>query len=246
MIPIYVCEDEAAIRRVVVEEIRTCVLIQNMDMAVVCETPDPKELLVACRAAETRGVYFLDVDLKNEAFNGFELAKAIRQSDPRGYIIFVTTHGELSFETFRYRLEAMDYIIKDNMDTVRVRIRECLSSVQERIRQERLDESEFYTIKVFDTIHNIPMRQILYFETSPQKHRIVVHTDTEIVEFFGNLQTIEDAIGANFLRTHRSFLVNKARIHAINLKEDCVELANGETCPLSRKVKKNLRAQGGE
>lgn len=48
--------------------------------------------------------------------NGFELAQEIRKFDPRGFIIFITTHAELSYMTFTYKVEALDYIIKDDID----------------------------------------------------------------------------------------------------------------------------------
>lgn len=240
MIPVYICEDEAAIRATLEKEICDYIMIQNHDMELVCATQDPKKLLDACKQNSASGIYFLDIDLGLEGFTGFDLAREIRNSDARGAIVFVTTHGELSMETFRYRLEAMDYILKDNMETMRSRIRECIDSVQQRILQESLAKSEYYTVKVFDTIHNIPISQILYFETSPQKHRICLHATQEILEFFGNLQTIEDTIGSGFFRCHRSFLVNREKIRAIHLKSSEVELVNGQRCPLARRAKKEL------
>ena len=48
---------------------------------------------------------------------------------------------------------------------------------------------------------------------------------------------IAEELGENFWRCHRSFLVNRSRIRAVHLKEQLVELDNGETCLLSRKAK---------
>ena len=44
---------------------------------------------------------------------GLTLAQEIRKYDPRGFIIFVTTHSEMSYMTFIYKLEALDFILKD-------------------------------------------------------------------------------------------------------------------------------------
>ena len=44
-------------------------------------------------------------------------------------------------------------------------------------------------------------------------------------------------MGEEFWRCHRSFLVNRSRIRTVHLKEQTVELDNGETCLLSRKAK---------
>ncbi|MDY4306465.1 hypothetical protein SNF32_00085 [Enterococcus mundtii] len=43
-----------------------------------------------------------------------ELGKQIRQYDPTAKIIFVTTYTDFVYLTFLYKVEALDYIIKDN------------------------------------------------------------------------------------------------------------------------------------
>lgn len=240
MIPIYLCEDEAPIRAYLKKEIEDYIMIQNHDMKILCETADPKKIIDCCRAADPGGIYFLDINLGMEAFNGFDLAAKIRYLDSRAVLIFVTTHGELSMETFRYRLEAMDYILKDDPSELQMRIRACIDNVQERLLRENALQSEYYTVKIYDTIHNLPVSQILYFETSPQKHKIILHAAQEIIEFFGSIQAIEETIGDGFFRCHRAYLVNRDYIRAIHLKENMIELTNGESCPLSRKAKKKI------
>ena len=59
------------------------------------------------------GIYFLDIDLKTD-MTGLTLAQEIRKYDPRGFIIFITTHSEMSYMTFIYKLEALDFILKDD------------------------------------------------------------------------------------------------------------------------------------
>ena len=240
MIPVYLCEDEEAIARSLLHEIRQAIMIEEYDMQIVYAGASPSELLQAGREQAAPGIYFLDVDLGAEAMNGFELAKAIRRHDTRGTLIFVTTHGEMSMEAFKYRLEVMDYIIKDDMDTIRQRIRECLTSVRQRMLAENMKTSGYYTVKIFDRIYTIPEEDILYIETSHQKHRLCLHSRQQTLEFFGNLQTVEAELGAGFFRCHRSCLVNRAHIRIVHLKENEIELLNGLRCPLSRTAKKAL------
>ncbi|WP_241960035.1 PfkB family carbohydrate kinase, partial [Staphylococcus gallinarum] len=42
-----------------------------------------------------------------------KLASEIRKHDPVGNIIFVTSHSELTYLTFVYKVAAMDFIFKD-------------------------------------------------------------------------------------------------------------------------------------
>lgn len=237
MIPIYICEDQPAMREAITRHVENSLLIESLHMRLALATADPAALLDAMGG--DRGVYLLDVDLGSD-MDGFALAQRIRGIDPRGYIVFITTHGELSHETFRYKIEAMDFILKDDPQILGERILECLQRVSQLMQQERFDQSKYYTVKVFDTVYNIPLRKILFFETSSQKHKVILHTDTERLEFFESLQAIEERIGSGFIRTHRSCLVNRMRIRAIRLKDDCVELDSGDVCPLSRKAKKGI------
>ena len=112
MIPIYLCDDEPAVRRGIRTELEKEILISGYDMEVVCDTGDPEELLDAVRRNGKRGIYFLDVDLKDGRYTGFTLGQEVRKEDPRGFLVYVTAFGELAFETFRYKLEALDYIVK--------------------------------------------------------------------------------------------------------------------------------------
>ncbi len=131
MLNIFVCEDDTIQRQTIVQIIQNTVLIEELDMQLVLDTKDPYVLLEKVRASHNTGIYFLDIDLGSN-MNGLKLAQQIRLSDPRGFIIFITAHSELSFMTFQYRVEAMDFILKDNPAETKVKIRECLLNAIER------------------------------------------------------------------------------------------------------------------
>ena len=49
------------------------------------------------------GCYFLDIQLEVD-INGIKLGSEIRKYDPIGNIIFVTSHSELTYLTFVYKV----------------------------------------------------------------------------------------------------------------------------------------------
>ena len=55
--------------------------MENYDMSVVCAASTAQELLDTARGSR-RGVYFLDVDLKDGAWDGFALGQELRRRDP--------------------------------------------------------------------------------------------------------------------------------------------------------------------
>jgi ABC-2 type transport system permease protein len=64
VLTIYLCEDEEDIRQVQRECLEKQILIQGYDMEVALCSGRPGEILEAVKAAPGRGIYFLDVELK--------------------------------------------------------------------------------------------------------------------------------------------------------------------------------------
>lgn len=118
MLKVYICEDNKDHRENFKRIIDNILVIENYDMKLELATANPKDILDNIKESDGASVYFLDVDLKSD-INGIQLAEKIREYDPSGFIIFITTHAEMSYLTFMYKIEAMDYIIKDNYINIR-------------------------------------------------------------------------------------------------------------------------------
>lgn len=241
MIPVYICDDEQAISRRLKKIISDQIMILNSDMGPVQTADCPAGLLELQQQNMVPAIYFLDIDFPGQ-ISGLELAQKLRRYDPRGFIVFITAHGDLAFETFRLRLEAMDYIVKGDYDAMSVRVRACLTSIQDRLRDEPSGQGRYCTLKLFDTIRHIPIEDILYFEALGYKHTLRLHLVNELLEFNSSLDHFGEQLGDGFWRCHRGFLVNREHIRTVHLKEQIVELDTGEECPLSRKAKAEYRA----
>ena len=241
MIPVYICDDEQAISQRLKKIILDQIMILNSDMGPVQTADCPAGLLELQQQNMVPAIYFLDIDFPGQ-ISGLELAQKLRRYDPRGFIVFITAHGDLAFETFRLRLEAMDYIVKGDYDAMSVRVRDCLTSIQDRLRDEPSGQGRYCTLKLFDTIRHIPIEDILYFEALGYKHTLRLHLVIELLEFNSSLEHFGEQLGDGFWRCHRGFLVNRERIRTVHLKEQIVELNTGEECPLSRKAKAEYRA----
>ena len=240
MIPIYLCDDEPAVRRGIRTELEKEILISGYDMEVVCDTGDPEELLDAVRRNGKRGIYFLDVDLKDGRYTGFTLGQEVRKEDPRGFLVYVTAFGELAFETFRYKLEALDYIVKADPEEMFRGIRRCLNVITERVQNEQGEERPYFTVKFMDTVRHIPVDDILYFETGGKSHRIILHGKKGNMDFTGSICDLQKSLGGQFLRVHRAYLANVRHIRELDIRDKKVVFTHGEECLFSRKVKNDL------
>ena len=239
MLNIFVCEDNDVQRQAIVQIIQNTVLIEELDMQLVMETGNPYELLDEIRNSQNTGVYFLDIDL-NSDMNGMKLAQQIRLFDPRGFIIFITAHSELSFMTFQYRVEAMDFVLKDNPAELKVKIRECLLNAMERYTLQTNKTHKVYTIETCGRKISVDYDDIFFFETSANIHKVILHAKDRQIEFSGTIKELAATLGGDFVRCHRSFLVNKKNIKELDAKNRIVYFAGGETCLMSTRMMRGL------
>lgn len=239
MLNIFVCEDNSVQRRTIVHTIQNTVLIEELDMQLVLDTEDPYALLEKVKTDRNTGIYFLDIDL-NCNMNGLKLAQQIRLFDPRGFIIFITAHSELSYMTFQYRVEAMDFVLKDNPAEAEVKIRECLLKAMERYTLQTNRTHKVYTIETGGRKISVDYEDILFFETSCNIHKVILHAKDRQIEFSCTIKELTGILGDDFVRCHRSFLANRNNIKEVDAKNRMIYFTNGETCLMSTRMMRGL------
>ncbi|WP_165755629.1 LytR/AlgR family response regulator transcription factor [Ruminiclostridium hungatei] len=229
MLPIIICEDNRIQREKIKELIKQIIAKEDYRFEVVLSTDDPGIVLNLVNSQEDfKGIYFLDVDLHNE-INGIKLAEIIRKKDFSGHIIFITTHSEMSYLTFKYKVEALDYILKDNFDSIRSKLAECLAYIHENYNSLGQKQSVL-TLKQDEMVINIPFDNIMFIEASPNAHKVIVHEENRHTEVYGALNELESKLDENFYRCHRAYLVNRPKIREINKKDRIIYMQNGEEC----------------
>lgn len=239
MLSIVICEDNETQRKRITKFIEDSIMIENLDMEIALSTGRPEETIEYLKKNEISGLYFLDVDL-NSDMNGIKLAEIIREYDPRGFIVFVTTHAEMSYLTFMYKVEAMDYIIKDKPETVKERIHECILNANKKYSSKATELQKNFTIKADDKIINIEYNKILFFETSDIIHKVLLHAVDRQIEFYAKMKDIEVKLDDRFYRCHRSFLVNKDNIKEIDKNNRVVYMINGQECLVATRLLRGL------
>lgn len=237
MLKVYICEDNDMQRERMSTFVDDILGEEDLDMEKAVVTGNPYEIIDAISIASEAGVFFLDVDLQTD-INGLELAKRIRELQPRCFIVFVTTHSEMAFMTFSYRVEAMDFIIKDNIEELKSRVHQCMIQASERSKISA--QKKYYSIKIGDNIRVIPYDGIVYFEAATDSRKIILHTQDAIYEFSGKLKDIEENVDETFYRCHRAFIINRNYIKDVDKEKRIVYLTNGDNCPMSVRLGKGL------
>ncbi|MBC1795447.1 response regulator transcription factor [Listeria booriae] len=201
-------------------------------------TGKPDKLIKEIIEVGNHQIYFLDIEIKKYKTKGLEVAQTIRKKDPYGTIVFISTHSEFAPLTFSYKVSALDFIAKNqNDEDFSNRITSCLSFVEENKVKEIA--TDVFIFENNNKKFQIPFSEILYFETSPQPHRVFIVTKKQRLEFYSNLATIEK-LDDRLYKSHKSFVVNLANISKIDKSCNILYFDNGESCFVSRRKLKNI------
>jgi len=241
MLSIFVCEDEPTMRGQITGCIKDYIQMENFNMEVAQSSALPADILGYLDNHKVAGLYFLDLDLGHET-DGLKLAEEIRKYDPRGFIVFVTADAESHTLTFKYKVEAMDYIVKSDINLAN-RICECIRDAYGKFTAKSTPLQDTYVVKLVNDfkgrVATVERSKILYFETSPGSHNIVLYTENARYEFRGSLSKIENELDERFVRCHRAFIVNSDMIYQIDKSNKILHLRNGDTIEVaSRYIKK--------
>lgn len=221
MLTIAICDDEKKICDYI--ESRTTEFLAKNDLeAEVSAFYDGSELLKKCENnIQHFDIIFLDIKMKT--LNGVECAKLLRDIGVNSLIVFITSSAEYVFSG--YEVKAFRYILKTDLVNAFSRVLgECL------LELKKLNTS-FFTVKTSSSVKNIPLSDILYFESN--KRLLNIHTKNEVLSFYEKLDNVENELKEkDFIRTHQSYLVNALKIKSVS--KDMVELTNGESLPVSK------------
>ncbi len=165
-------------------------------------------------------ILFLDVQMADG--NGIDLAKEYALCHKSCVFIFISAFPQFVFDVFS--LEAVDYLCKP---VVEKKLENALERAWERV--EGTAEKKLFV----QTVHwckSIPFSTVLYCEVIDRK--LYLHTEQEIVVYYGKIEELERQLDSRFFRCHRSYLVNLD--YVATCKGGQIILQNKETVPISR------------
>ncbi|EOL44561.1 LytR/AlgR family response regulator transcription factor [Enterococcus caccae] len=233
MISIYICEDDSVQSENLSYIINKKLMADDLSMEIALNTKQPLKLLEAIKENTGLSVYFLDIEIEDSNINGLMLAQKIREYDPDGYIIFVTTHSEMSFLTFQYKVGALDFIIKDKIQVMESKINDCIDTIEKRLQAKGNKQSDYFTVNDGDELSYIAYNDIYFFEVT-DNHRILLEGNNCQVNFYGTLKDVEKRVDSRFFRSSKSFLINTKMICRLDPKDRIIYFPNNKTALVSR------------
>jgi len=246
MISIYLCDDDQTWLNLLRKSIEAFIVQKDADMKIVYTSTNPEELLNYLSSnSSIYSIYFLDVDLKAK-INGMELANKIRKIDPRGFIIFVTIHDEMAIETFKLKLAALDYVVKDGTDVnkranLQNQIFSCLNHIEDLLQNNSKIISGTIGIRSCGSNFIIFIDDIIYVETVKGFHKSRVHLKDGVIETSCSLKNMQARLGDDFFRSHKSYILNLRHIKEIIYTRGEIRMNNEALCPCSTRTLSKLQ-----
>lgn len=163
--------------------------------------------------------------------NSIELTVQIRRIMENALILLISDDKKIFFDTFD--LFPIQYILKeDNSQEKILKVMErCLLSI-------RMENKMYFSCKNQIEKKFINMSDILYFEVNGRK--VTVYYDkANSFTFYSTIGKITEQLGdKEFVRCHRSFVVNISNIETI--KKNIIILSNEKIIPIGRVYRKKL------
>lgn len=238
MISVFLCDDDPVWLHRLHEAVAGYQIKSDWEIQIEYQTTSPEKFWrYLTEHTPAGGIYFLDIDFKS-SINGMFLARQIRETDPFATIIFITTHDEMVMETFRLKLEVLDYIVKDKQ-LPEAQIHQCLQHIEENYLKGRGSHSSI-TLRTAGSYHTILLQEIYYIESIKGTHKICMHLKCGVYLFSESLTSVQRRLGNDFFQCHKTCLVNIRHIRELDSKDRQILLDNGDYCPCSVREWKNL------
>lgn len=177
-------------------------------------------------------IVFLDIDMPN--LSGFDIAKEFRCMKKNCFIIFVTNHSELVYESMDF--QPFNFIRKNCEISLEDSIERIVKKLMHHMRQhEKIILESDLSGKVAVNICDIA-----YIESD--KHYVIYNIvgRAQPIKIRDSLKACEEKYAEfDFIKIHKSFLVNLKYISSFDYSDDQITLGIvSKKLPLSKNYKK--------
>lgn len=188
--------------------------------------------MIQAHKEEQFEIAFLDIEMPE--IDGMELSRELHVIKADILVIFVSDYYEKVYQSFQY--SPFRFLRKGTLEE---ELQEAMTAALANV----LEKTQVYEFKCDGFMKKLRVSSILYVETNGHYTNIVTEEKTYSVR--QSMSVMENDLQPyDFVRSHKSYLVNAAWIFMIG--DDNVQLSNGQQIPLSRGRRKAVKQHLGE
>lgn len=168
-------------------------------------------------------VVFLDIDMPD--LDGFEVAEKLQKSRKNALIIFVTSHEDKVYQSWKY--QPFWFVRKSHIEDLDVVLPRLLTKIDAEYEKDR----NLFNLQCENSVIEIDINLVMYIESF--KHDVFIHYKNDKQQVRCKISNAEEQLlPLNIIRVQNGFLVNCRFISKITSRE--VILTNGYKIHLSR------------
>lgn len=225
MLNFVICDDSFPTLTTLSKMLESIFIEHNIDATVGLATANLSTLFNYIENT-TIDVLILDINLKAK-LSGFDIAESVRKKNKSAYIIFLTGHLEYALVAYKYK--TFDYLSKP--------------LTQERLEETilRLIEDINFSPANFIKLNNksiINANDIKYIKKDGMKLTFCLFDKTYSI--YSSFNKISSFLPENFVRCHKSYIININNILNFDIQNNTISFDNGENCLVGAKYKNNF------
>lgn len=168
---------------------------------------------------------------------GTAMAEQIRQKYPNAHILLIADASIAPDQYILPSIMASALILRPcGKEAIRSRLESFMDSI---LSSRKSSEENIFCFETKDGITKISYSQIYFYEA--RRKKIYIRLRSEEYSYYNTLEQLEEELPENFVRCHRSYIVNKRRITQYIASENMLRLDDGSVIPVSRSYRKWIR-----
>ncbi len=172
---------------------------------------------------------FLDIEIGIKS--GIDVSKHLRDTlnNETTEIIYVSSHSQYAVDLFDF--DPITFLSKP------IESEKLVKAFAKFLKRLKINE-EIFAFKNGREPIRVPLKDILYFESSD--HKIVLHTTTDQYAFYDKMERLVALLEKQkFLYVHKSFLVNSKHIQ--KFEYEAITVDDGTEIPIAQSRRKIIR-----
>lgn len=225
MLNIVLCDDNAKVLTRLEKLLDTIFIKHNIAASILLKSTDTNEVLDFIKT-NSANVFILDIDLKCK-LTGLDLASKIREISKNAYIIFSTGHFE--YVLTAYKFKTFDYLPKPVTF-------EKLEQTILRLVDDMQTDCKSY-LKLSKNLV-IDKNNINYIKKDGMQ--LIFSSKDKTYKTYSSFNQIEPLLPDNFVRCHKSYIVNMNNISNVEMNKNIISFNENESCCIGPKYKRNF------
>lgn len=166
------------------------------------------------------------------------IAVTVKKNNSQSYITVLVRNADELMKSVRPPICPSGYLMKPYTDNA---VSETLNNIYADYLRCRVDkDGEIFHFKVKAKNYSVPFGRIIFFESDRKK--VIARTEIQEFEFYSTLENILQTAPKNFIKIHKSFVINTAHIVSADFGTMTVTFDDGSEAYISRAYKNDLKA----